>query len=112
MKVPFKGPKEYIDDKLEVQIFTKVYRFIEGDKLHKITKFMREYIALAPEKMMNALSSKFPKYIKFINEEDLKKKYKRTDTIIASTHTINDRYNKIFKDLQKYKVKEMGMLNG
>jgi len=111
MQVPLNGEKEYIDDKLEVQIFTKVYRFIEGDKLHKITNFMREYITLTPEKMMNALSSKFPKYIKFINEDDLKKKYKRTDTIIASTHTINDRYNKIFKDLKKYKVTQMGILN-
>ena len=73
---------------------------------------MREHITLNPETMMKALFSKYGKYIKSVDDDELKKNYRKTDTIIASLHSINDKYTEMFKDLKKYKVKEIGEING
>ncbi len=116
-QIPFEY-KQQIDlpnpkmKKAEVIEFTKVYRFKEGDKLHEICEGMRELITLNPETMMKTLKEVFPNDIKFIDDEELKKVYKRKDTIIASQHCINDKYTEMFKDLKKYKVKEIGEIKG
>jgi len=86
--------KKGFDNVIEL---TKNYRF-KCDKLKKVIKQLRDDIK--DKKELNIRDYEIQK----IKREDMQ--YEKEDLILVSRHTVNDTYNEIYKDIEKYKITE------
>lgn len=77
----------------------KNYRF-KCDNLKMIAKDLRDCIKHQKEFNFN----KYKHLTNNISFHDVKDLYKKEDLILVSQHWVNDEYNKVFKDIEKYKV--------
>lgn len=74
------------------------YRF-KSDKQLQACNYVRECI----NKKKVVKKDQLP--YKTISKEDVKKMYNKEDIILVSRHCFNDEWTEVFKDLEKYKVK-------